>query len=167
MMRKIDLEAQILRLGLTTGCFSVTDVVSWTDELIVEQDTPAYELLDLSLMAKSNRYDVAKLLGSLANGVDIFDALRILLGFLYIELSNDQQKGATFADGLFEIAVQNYHELPKEFYYFLGLEGEYSLAKQGLAGHDPEEITGDFLTYLKPYEKNVADFSHLHGENHD
>jgi hypothetical protein len=167
MERKIDLEAQILRLGLMTGCFSVTDVVSWADKLIVEQDTPAYELLDLSLMANSNRFDVAKLLESLAKGVDTFEALRILLSFLYLELSNDHQKGATFAYGLYGIATQNYDELPKEFYYFLGLEDQYSLAKQELAGYDPKEITGDFLNYLESYEKNAVDFSHLLGEYHD
>lgn len=164
MARKIDLEAQVLRLGLTTGCFSVTDVVSWTDKLIVEQETPAYELLDLSLMSNSNRYDVAKLLERLANSVDTFDALRILLGFVYHKLLIDPQKGEAFARGLYEIAAENDYDLPNEFRYFHGLDDDYSLAKQGLAGYDYKEITRDFLNYLKPYEKNAADFSHLRGE---
>jgi len=167
MERKIDLEAQILRLGLTTGCFSVTDVVSWADKLIVKQDTPAYELLDLSLMANSNRYEVAKLLESLAKGKDTFEALRILLSFLYLELSNDHQKGELFARGLYEIAAENDYVLPDEFTYFYGLEDDYSLAKEGYTNYDHEEITEDFLTFLKTYEKNAADFSHLYGENHD
>ena len=166
MERKIDLEAQTLRLGLMTGCFSLTDVVSWADKLILEQDTPAYELLDLSLMANSNPYDVAKLLESLANDIDKFDTLRILLGFIYLELSTDHQKGEDFARGLYEIAAQNDYILPDEFIYFHGLDDD-SLAKEGYTSYDHEEITKDFLTYLKPYEKNAADFSHLHGDNHD
>ena len=164
MERKIDLKAQVLRLGLTTGCFSITDVVSWADKLIVEQDTPAYELLDLSLMSNSNRYNVAKLLESLANGIDTFDALRILLGFVYLKLSNDHQKGEAFAWGLYEIAARNDYVLPDEFRYFHGLDDDCSLAKQGMAGYDSEEITRDFLTYLKTCKKNAADFSHLRGE---
>lgn len=61
MTQRLNINEQIsyLEVGVELGIFSVSDAVQWADDQIATQEDPAYELIELSLMSDSNRYEIA------------------------------------------------------------------------------------------------------------
>lgn len=61
MTQSLSVNEQIsyLKVGIELGIFSVSDVAQWADDQIATQEEPAYELIELSLMSDSNRYEIA------------------------------------------------------------------------------------------------------------
>ncbi|AMR25899.1 hypothetical protein A0257_01495 [Hymenobacter psoromatis] len=66
-MQQIDPEAsidllEIFRLGLHTGILERRVVVEWADQLVIQEETPDYFLIELSLSGRSNINDLIGLL---------------------------------------------------------------------------------------------------------
>lgn len=60
----IKVMAEVYRLGIAIGYFTVQDVIDWADALIGSLEQPPYELIDISLSSKATPIDVCSLLHS-------------------------------------------------------------------------------------------------------
>ncbi|UPW84372.1 hypothetical protein [Lysinibacillus sp. Ag94] len=79
----IKVTAEVYRLGIMIGFYTVPDVIKWADHVIERFDNPPYEVIAISLSSQEKPIDVCSKL-KLFNGGLTNDDLpsKILLGLL-------------------------------------------------------------------------------------
>lgn len=80
-------EAEELAIALERGFASVNDVIDWADQQIVALDSPAYELIELSLAGRLSPPDVAHLLRAIPGTADVASASRGVIARMLSELT--------------------------------------------------------------------------------
>ena len=145
--------AEIHRVGLEVGYFTVKDVIQWTDQLIEELDHPRIELIDVSLAVNKHSADVCSKLKLVKGDVDATFTVKVILGLIhrYLIESRDFSKVGYMLTMVNEIPVGD-SELCNELWWVLEWE---ILAIKELAGNVEDARKGieKFLEQFSGYEK--------------
>ena len=143
-------DAEIMRLRLQSGLSSVANVVEWADEVIATRDNPQEWLINLSLSRTANPHDVVSILYSIAKGADRYAAIRTLLGEMFDVIIVDRGRARTFANALYQLAIENAYEFPPDLRFINGIDDEFCLATEGIYKTLDQEID-DFTEILRKF----------------
>ncbi|TQR30098.1 hypothetical protein C7Y47_16575 [Lysinibacillus sphaericus] len=79
----IKVTAEVYRLGIIIGFYTVQDVIKWADNVIERLDNPPYEVIAISLSSQEKPIDVCSKLNLFKGGLNNDDLpSKILLGLL-------------------------------------------------------------------------------------
>ena len=148
----IKVMAEVYRLGIAIGYFTVQDVIDWADALIGSLEQPPYELIDISLSLKATPIDVCSLLHSFYGSPFNDSPLYIMLSMLSNEHTSSNNL-AKVAAMLFElIDFIQLEDCSKGIIIdLLHLSDAYYLAKQGIYG-DIQAVENDIKKFLQSFE---------------
>ncbi|MBN8211025.1 hypothetical protein JI666_19990 [Bacillus sp. NTK071] len=145
--------AEIHRVGLKVGYFSVKEVIDWTDHLIETMDQPPFELIDVSLAVNKHAADVCSKLKLVKGHVEPTLAVRVILALInrYLIESRDFSKVDFMLSMVKEIPLGDAH-LSNELDWLL--EWRF-LARVEMIGNleDVRKDIEGFLEKFSDYEK--------------
>ncbi|HTB63848.1 MAG TPA: hypothetical protein VK737_09685 [Opitutales bacterium] len=145
-------EAEVLRLLLVYSCISISDIIAWADQKIMEDPNPSGELIEISITEASNRSAMLSNLSQLAEGADIFAAIRSALGRIHDAASTlSPEELADLAKSLNNIALENRQNLPADLSFLLGLGDKFSHAVADAPDELPA-LSQEFLGNLKKFQ---------------
>lgn len=159
MAQSLSINEQIsyLMVGIELGVFGVPDVVQWADDQIATQEDPAYELIELSLMSESKRYEVANQLVRIGTpSLNRAEALPCLLAEAHKRLLHDPDFGRVLAEGLYRswsVSSYDFPEILSPCGYF---DDAYSLAESGVYG-TVDDISRELLEFTSRFQ-NCTEF---------
>ncbi|WP_062104392.1 hypothetical protein [Bacillus niameyensis] len=153
--------AEVYRLGLSTGYYTVRDVVTWADSVIEELDEPPYDIIDLSLSGNAKPVDIASILKEFSKEISSSELpCMIILGLLanYSIKTGDISTVTSMLYRLCEHLPETCDSIKVEI---LSLTDELYLAEQNIYGNLQEVIKRlqEFLMQYRSYSKYfVEDF---------
>jgi len=128
-MKDVRNDAARLSLLHDVGIVSSEEIVRWADDLIVSEDKPSQELIEL---ATSSGKVVRDALGVLAAGADVWrpveDALPKILEFVIAQ----PDRAPIVAQAFYHIAVEQKYEVPDALRFFLRADDDFGLADSGV-----------------------------------
>ncbi|WP_260962452.1 hypothetical protein [Pseudomonas citri] len=163
-LSKLSMSFQVAYLieALELCVLDVLDIVRWADEEINRQAGPPYELIELALMADSNRFDAAsQLLRIVKPAVSAAEVLPYVLAAAHKKLLDTPDFGKVLAEGMFRSWIKancNFPDALSPFGYF---DDAYSLAESGTYGTVDQinrellEFTAGFQSWIWPAEVAV------------
>jgi hypothetical protein len=83
--------AEVYRIGLLYGIFSIIDVVAWADKVIEAEQKPLYEIVEISLSRNCKSIKVASLLERVPGSINVEFVVNGLL-FLFWDLANQNRE---------------------------------------------------------------------------
>ncbi|MFJ5763832.1 hypothetical protein ACIP9C_00630 [Lysinibacillus sp. NPDC093210] len=89
----IKVMAEVYRLGITIGFFTIKDVIDWAEDIIEKLEHPLVELINISLSSKAKPIDICSLLHSLYRSPYNDSPFQILLGMLSSEYTSSKNQG--------------------------------------------------------------------------
>ncbi len=141
---------EVFRLGLHTGILDRQIVVEWADQLVMQQEAPAYLLIELALGGRSNINDFIGLLDEHTGEYKPEVSKRVILGYLLHQFINSQitlEKAVRAIDWL-----AMHVDFSKEEHSFMaGIDDDYNLANEGICG-TLFEIEAFLLRFLLIYQ---------------
>ncbi|MFJ5789720.1 hypothetical protein ACIP9G_06480 [Lysinibacillus sp. NPDC093197] len=146
---EIKVMAEVYRLGITIGYFTIKDVIDWADAIIEKLEHPPVELIDISLSSKAKPNDICSLLHSFYGSPYNDSPLQILLGMLSCEYTYSKNLGEV-ASMLFRLI--DYIQLEERAEWILKeilhLSDAYFLAEQKIYG-DLQAVENDIKKFLQ------------------
>lgn len=151
-------EAEIYRIGLTIGYFTKSDIVLWADKMIENKENIEYEIIEVSLLANSNKADIASKLNEVRGVSDQQLIINVLLGLC----SRSYNKGRFSAD---EICTFLYRLVSTKTDIFIScdikqkihyLSDGYYLATEGIY-EDLNNICRELKEFLDQYAEYAKD----------
>ena len=129
--------------ALKLGAVALEDIIQWADTVIVKENEPSIEVIELALCKKES--DALKYLSSMASSADEEMSYRILFGLLYDALLHERSRYIDVAKRLYfwsayEKNIEGYGELIR---YWDAIQ----LAESGAHG-DPAIIKKELLDFL-------------------
>ncbi|WP_374966529.1 hypothetical protein [Lysinibacillus sp. RS5] len=150
----INVTAEVYRLGVLIGLYTVQNVIKWADNVIESLDNPPYEIIEISLSSQEKPVDVCSKL-KLFNG-DLNDLpSKILLGLLY-----EYYLSANNLSEIFSMLTRLSDHLQLEEsnkwieVEMIYLSDAFYLADQNIYG-DLKEVGNNFKNYLSQFEDYV------------
>jgi hypothetical protein len=141
---------EVFRLGLHTGIIERQVVVEWVDRLVMQEETPDYFLIELSLGGRTNIDDFIGLLDEYIGENKPEVSKRVILGCLLHQYRNGQltlQKAVRAIDWL--AMHVDYSE--EEHSFMAGVDDDYNLATEGICGTF-SDIELFLLRFLSVYQ---------------
>ncbi|MDD1501619.1 hypothetical protein PVA17_02370 [Lysinibacillus sp. CNPSo 3705] len=151
---EIKVTAEVYRLGILIGLYTVQDVIKWADNVIESLDNPPYEIIEISLSSQEKPVDVCSKL-KLFNG-DLNDLpSKILLGLLneyYLSTNNLSEIFSMLTRLSDHLQLEESNKwIEVEMIY---LSDAFYLADQNIYG-DLKEVGNNFKNYLSQFEDYV------------
>lgn len=143
-------EAESLRIALICGCVSKDEIINWADKIILENDEVDYIFIEISLSATKHIQDIESFLFQISNKHEHFNACRRVLGRMSFACETEPQSLRRFASGLYQIAIENYYELPSDLIFIMSIDDEYGLAVSGIYG-TIDEVDKGFIEELNNF----------------
>lgn len=149
----IKLTAEVYRVGISIGIFTVQEVIKWADNVIETLENPPYEIIDLSLSSKLNIEEFMLKLELIKGDVEQDLPPKIILGLLndYLYIQQDINDVITIMDKLIKYLPENCEWMKVEIHF---LSDGFYLAKNGTYG-DLKEMTCEIKQFLNQF----VDFS--------
>ncbi|MBK5302201.1 MULTISPECIES: hypothetical protein [Gammaproteobacteria] len=153
----MSIQVAYLKEALELHVLEVSDIVRWADEEINGQASPPYELIELALMGKSNRFDTAsQLLRVVTPSMSSAEILPYVLAAAHKKLLDAPDFGKVLAEGMYRSWIKancNFPDALSPCGYF---DDAYSLAESGTFGTIDQinrellEFTAGFLSWIWP-----------------
>lgn len=89
--------AEVYRLGLTIGMFTVDEVIAWSDSVVAVDPNPDFALFDISSAGKVSEGKMATLLRAMGGDHDPKTARKVVYGLLGRKLKADPGASETIA----------------------------------------------------------------------
>jgi hypothetical protein len=86
----------------------------------------------------------------ISNKHEHFNACRRVVGRMSFACETGPQSLRRFASGLYQIAIENYYELPSDLIFLMGIDDEYALADSGTYG-TIDEVDKRFIEELNRF----------------
>jgi hypothetical protein len=156
----VKVTAEVYRLGILIGLFTVQDVIRWADNIIERLDEPPYEVIEISLSSKEKPVDVCsklKTFSGILNNDDL--APKIIIGLLneYFLSTKNVSEVFTMLSRLSEhLQLEETNEWIEDEIIFL--DDAFYLADQNIYG-DLQEVGNNlrnFLTQFEEYAKYLS-----------
>lgn len=146
----IKLMAEVYRLGISIGLFTIQEVIKWADKVIEQLEAPPYEIIDLSLSSKETLEAITLKLMMVKGECDYDLPPKIILGLLSEHL-NDIEDMATVInrmDKLLEHLPACCEEVEMQIHF---LSDGFYLAEQKISG-ELEEVYSSLLQFLDSFK---------------
>ncbi|MFF2176750.1 hypothetical protein ACFVT8_09870 [Lysinibacillus sp. NPDC058147] len=148
----IKVTAEVYRLGVLIGLYTVQDVIKWADNVIERLDNPPYEVIEISLSSQEKTIDVCSKLKVFNGGLYTNDLpTKILLGLLNEYFLSTKNVSDVFSM-LFRLIEhlqleENNKWIEVEMHY---LSDAFYLADQKIYG-DLKEVGNNLKNYLSQF----------------
>lgn len=144
-------KAAVYHLGLDIGYFKLSDVITWTDNIVLELDISdiPFEIYEVSLSKNKKTEDVIGILRKLTEESNSETASKILLGLFFLALEDSQKEIGEIITFMYRLAWQrDIHD--GLFLELNGLESEYETAINGYG--DLVLVIKDIVEFLRHYK---------------
>ena len=144
-------EAETLFVGLRTGCASREEIGLWAEKIVMANDVPDAEFLDLCW-----NLEVSNLLSQLQQislGQHHFEACRIVLGRMAILGTADAGRLHDFASALYQLATER-NDWPNDLLCLYSFDDEYRLFESGI--RRLEDADRVFLSALSGFKRKES-----------
>ncbi|MGF2711774.1 hypothetical protein ACQUY5_05340 [Bacillus cereus] len=152
--------AEVFRIGLQIGLFSKTDVINWADQTIETLDSPANEIIDVSLSSNDKLVDIASKLKNIKGRYDEKLPVKIILGLLCEKFIITGENALKIKPFIFKLVHNNCCEgfgyVDEQLYNF---NEEINLAADNIYGN-LEDISQEIKGFLSIY-KDFSMYFHL------
>ncbi|MGD2092806.1 MAG: hypothetical protein PVH61_41970 [Candidatus Aminicenantes bacterium] len=148
-------EAESLRIALICGGVSKDEIINRSDKIILENDKVDYIFIEISCSGKKPIQDIVSLLLQISNIHEHFNACRRVLGLMAFVCETKPRSLRRFASGLYQIAIENYYELPSDLIFLTGIDEEYGLAASGIYG-TIDEVDKRFIKELNSFRSELS-----------
>jgi hypothetical protein len=150
-------DADILRCGYNMGYFDKPDIERWADSQIAAIDTPADDLLNLSMIRETHPVDVLNSLKSLSAHTPPEQSVATQIGFIGLCYCEGKITLEAAVRALFgvreEIGVSS--EQKSAIYW---LDDAYDLALAGYYG-TRDEVEVELRRFVSPYMQGFSNFN--------
>jgi hypothetical protein len=157
---EIKITAEVYRLGILMGLYTVQDVVNWADHVIEQLDHPPYEVIEIALSSKEKPVDVCSKLKQFNGGLHNDDLpLKIILGQLneYILSTNNLSEAFSMISRLGDhLQLEERNKwIENELSY---LSDAFYLADQNIYGdlQVVESKLKNYLTQFKNFKRKLS-----------
>lgn len=146
-------EAGALHLALTWGYGTQEEAIEWADKIILEEDHPPYEIIDVSF--SKSKAETISLLKSMSRPANNWNALRLFLKRFDPNTDMDFKSVSALARCLYRKCAY-YDDCPEDMKCFSHHWDSIDLAESGYLNLTKEEAIFDFLldaesvAYSKP-----------------
>ncbi len=140
-------ELVLLKLGVSKPA----DIVNWADEIIANEPSPNFLLLELSTTPPARIDLFMSTLAELGQGSDYWSSVRDALPRLYDYLVANPDEAERVAGALDLVASAELSAMPSVFSFLLQIADEYHLAREGEYG-TVAEVYADFLKELRRFK---------------
>ncbi|MFK7885236.1 MAG: hypothetical protein AB8G16_00095 [Gammaproteobacteria bacterium] len=140
--------AKQLQLAFRLGLIGTDQLIRWADSMILSQDTPAIEIIDLALMRDAHPQTIVGKLGELAGAVDEWSVMPEVMRRYALALREKPELGPKVAKGMLRLYDESNCHVPKEFGFFAWFDEEFYLAREGIYGAEEHDV----------YEQLLAEF---------
>ncbi|MFB7155549.1 hypothetical protein [Lysinibacillus sp. NPDC056232] len=149
----INVMAEVYRLGILIGLYTVQDVIKWADNVIERLDNPPYEVIEISLSSQEKPIDVCSKLKLFNGGLNNDDLpSKILLGLLneyFLSINNVSDVFSMLFRLSDHLQLEESNEwIEVEMNY---LSDAFYLADQNIYG-DLNEVGNNLKNYLSQFE---------------
>ncbi|BCB05138.1 hypothetical protein KH172YL63_32710 [Bacillus sp. KH172YL63] len=143
------LNAEVYRLGLLIGFFSIQEVIIWADTLIEQLDKPPYEIIMLSLSSKDDICTVERKLSEIKGEYDTELLPKIIMGLMNDYLHDKENTGRVIKslEQLLKYLPSNDDEIESEIHF---LSDGYYLAHQNIYGEE-QEVLDNLRVFLQQF----------------
>ncbi len=158
---EIKVIAEVYRLGLAIGYYSVQDVIRCADTIIEQLDKPPYEIIEISLSSKEKLVDVCSKLQLFYGGSNNDLPSKIILALLnkYFLSSNNTSDMFSMLSRLIDyVQLEERNEWITDNLFYLS--DAYYLAEQNIYGN-LQEVNNDLKKFLMQFEDYTKYFVHL------
>jgi hypothetical protein len=123
--RDLKVQAEGYRLGLLSGYFTNDDVIAWADQVIVDEDHPCSEIIEVALGRKLNSLHLANRLKDIKGEGDLDSVFKIILSLYSKDFRMRTKTSADIVNSLYYI--NNLVDLPDIYiesirYFIYGFE---------------------------------------------
>ena len=146
---RIKTEADALRIGLSTGIYTVADVIRWADRLIETRNAPHPAIFALSLAVNEPSANVVSRLFDVPGEAEHTEVLRFLLRDLHRRLDDDPSSAEWIAQSLYRLASSTdwpEDELGAEALY---LDDAFELLRTSIYRGSHDDAVSDLREYLR------------------
>ncbi len=145
----IKLTAEVYRLGISIGIFTVQEVIKWADNIIDTLENPPYEIIDLSLSSKLNIEEFMLKLELIKGDVEQGLPPKIILGLFndYLNIQQNINDVITIMDKLIKHLPEDCEWMEMEIHY---LSDGFYLAKNEIDG-DLKGMTCEIKQFLNQF----------------
>jgi hypothetical protein len=145
---ELDTQAQALTQALTWGAVSLSEVISWADDQIVQSQIPSEALISLSLSDSIPK--AVSSLNTLSANPNFSESSRLVFRYFRHGLQSDLVSYEAVSEALFKMALAHQIPDPKAEGLMLSFWDELDLANAGTFG-DPVVIKTELLEFLLQY----------------
>ncbi|MED1511890.1 MULTISPECIES: hypothetical protein [Bacillus] len=157
-MAKTKEMAEVFRIGLQIGLFSKNDVINWADQTIETLDSPANEIIDVSLSSNDKLVDIASKLKNIKGRYDEKLPVKIILGLLWEKFIINEENVLKIKPFISNLIHNNYcegfNDVDQQLYNF---NEEITLAADNIYGN-LEDIGQEIKGFLFIYKDFSMDF---------
>ena len=140
-----------LKLALELRTLDVPDIVQWADAQIQDQANPAYELIELALMDKSNRFDIASQLQRIAPpSMTTAEILPYVLADAHKMLLDNPSLGRMLAEGMYQVWARENDSFAEVLDLCSYFDDAYDLAQAGINA-TVEQIDQELLAFTEGF----------------
>ncbi|MCL1696992.1 MULTISPECIES: hypothetical protein [unclassified Lysinibacillus] len=149
----IKVTAEVYRLGILIGFYTVQDIIKWADNVIERLDHPPYEVIEVSLSSQKKPIDVCSKLKLFNEGLNNDDLpSKILLGLLndyFLSTNNASDVFSMLTRLIDHLQLEESNEwIEREMVY---LSDAFYLADQHIYG-DLKEVENNLKNFLSKFE---------------
>ncbi len=149
----IKVTAEVYRLGILIGFYTVQDIIKWADNVIERLDHPPYEVIEVSLSSQKKTIDVCSKLKLFNEGLNNDDLpSKILLGLLndyFLSTNNASDVFSMLTRLIDHLQLEESNErIEREMVY---LSDAFYLADQHIYG-DLKEVENNLKNFLSKFE---------------
>lgn len=139
-------DAEFFRLGLLSGYIKADEVITWADSIIAQDETPVYEILEVSTATGFD--DLIVKLSRVAGQYEWDRVLRRFFYVLHTTLSQNHEYATRIAHVLYNAMLEHEQkflpDIQHSIYYF---DDGFDLADSGVYGNR-ESLTQELLDFL-------------------
>jgi hypothetical protein len=148
---------EVFRLCLMKGLLDKQEVIRWADDIILQDEQPAYFVIELSLCGSKSVKDMVSLIHSFVGEPRPVVSGRVILGFLFAQYSQKVISLRTVTAAIYGLLWETeWNETEKRFMY--GLDDAFDCAVNGIYG-TVEEVEKDVFRFLEIYKDfNISNF---------
>lgn len=145
-------QVAFLREALQLRVLEVSDVIRWADAQIAQTPSPSYEMIELALMSKANRFDISRQLSQVATpSLKSAEVLPFVLAKAHQRLLNNPELGKELAEGMYQSWVKADCDFPPPLDMCGYFDDAYSLAESGTV-NTVEEVSQELMEFTCQFQ---------------
>ncbi|PDY87076.1 protein kinase [Bacillus cereus] len=153
--------AHLYALGLGCGLWNREGIISWCDRLIEANDSPPYEIIEISLMTTAKPVFIESALLSYSRTVDEKTSVNILISVINEKLVEKKWNIKQAITCSTRLLVNRGLHWEEEYFDLYNLDDSYDLAQEGIHFNE-ENVIFAYINILSAFRVHFNDFEDLY-----